>query len=220
MIGMQFVDIGGGELPMGTAAILDSSMAGFDDEGTYITEIHVWNGVGYNIYGWSGTSGTEYLEDPSYDNQWLNDQLEPLEVETFPKAQGVWLKAGSKGSVTIAGEVPTDKSVTVELNVGWNMVANPFPGDVKISSFGMLSDDMAGFDDEGNYITEMHVWNGVGYNIYGWSGTSGTEYLEDPSYDNKWLNDQLEIPEDNVVLPYGRGVWIKAGSSGSITFTK
>ncbi len=101
MIGMQFVDIGGGELPMGTAAILDSSMAGFDDEGTYITEIHVWNGVGYNIYGWSGTSGTEYLEDSEYDNKWLNDQLEiPEDNVVLPYGRGVWIKAGSSGSIT------------------------------------------------------------------------------------------------------------------------
>ena len=219
MIGMQFVAIGGGELPMSTAAILDSSMAGFDEDGNYITELHVWENGNYTRYGWSGTSGTELLEDSSYDNQWLDNQLEKLEVQSLPIAKGVWIKAGSAGSVTIAGEVSTN-AVTVSLDTGWNMVANPFPCDAKVSTFGVLSEEMLGFDEDGNYITELHVWENGNYTRYGWAGTSGTELLEDSSYDNKWLDNQLEIPADDIVVPYGHGVWIKAGSSGSITFTK
>ena len=220
MIGMQFNAVGGGELPLSTAAILSEDMAGFDEDGNYINELHVWENGNYTKYGWSGISGTEYLEDESYDNQWLDDQLEIVDGASFPKAQGVWIRTSSTGSVTIAGEVPTDSSVTIPLTEGWNMVANPFPGDAKVSTFGMLSEDMAGFDEDGNYINELHVWENGNYTKYGWSGISGTEYLEDESYDYKWLDDQLEIVEDNIVIPFGHGVWIKTSSSGSITFTK
>ena len=93
-------------------------------------------------------------------------------------------------------------------------------GELPLSTAAILSEDMAGFDEDGNNVTELHVWNGIGYTRYGWSGTSGTDYMEDPDYDNQWLDDQLEMVEDDVVVPFGHGVWIKAGSAGSITFTK
>ena len=117
----------------------------------------------------------------------------------------------------MSGEVPSEGTVTVPLSVGYNMVCNPYPRTVKASDFGVLSSDMAGFDEDGNYATKMMIWKDGNYTTLGWSGTSGTEYLEDSSLDNKWLNLDYEETEDTV--DYGHGVWIKAGSSGSITFS-
>ena len=85
-----------------------------------------------------------------------------------------------------------------------------------LSTVGTLDNEMAGFDEDGNYDSEMRVWNGKGYTTYGWSGTSGTDVLENSSLDNKWLNLDLELEETE--LPIGHAVWITAEKAGTITF--
>ena len=119
--------------------------------------------------------------------------------------------------MTISGEVPTGKTVTIQLASGFNMVANPYPGAVAIATFGVLSNDMAGFNDDGDFATTMRVWNGNGYTTYGWSGTSGTDVLDDASFDNQWLD--LGLNKVTGTIPFGTAVWILADKAGSITFT-
>ena len=218
MIGMQFVEVGSADAKaLSTAATLDSSMAGFDEDGNYATELKVWKNGNYTTYGWSGDSGTEYLEDETLDSKWLNLDYEEDPEASLDAPDAVWIKAATAGTVTVCGQVPAENSVTVPLAVGYNMVANPYPKTVKVADFGVLSANMAGFDEDGNYATELKVWKNGNYTTYGWSGTSGTEYLEDPSLDNKWLNLDYEETDDTV--DFGHGVWIKAASAGSITFT-
>ncbi len=219
MIGVQFVEVGTGAAKALTdAMLLDASMSGFDEDGNYATVLKVWKNNNYTTYGWSGTSGTTVLEDSSYDNKWLNDQTEIDDTASLAAEDAVWIKAEKAGTVLVAGEVPTNTVVTIPLVVGWNMIANPFPKSVKVSTFGVLSANMEGFDEDGNYATVLKVWKNNNYTTFGWSGTSGTKILEDPSYDNKWLNDQTEI-DDEATVDFGHGVWIKAASAGTITFT-
>ena len=216
MIGVQFAEVGtGAAKDLMTAPQLASTMDGFDAEGNFATEMMVWENGTYTTYGWSGSSGTDVLEDSSFDNKWLNGDLEEVDDVEAAAYDAVWIKAGSAGSVTISGQVPTN-DVTVALTTGYNMVANPFPMTVPVTTFGTLSAEMAGFDAEGNFATEMMVWKNGTYTTYGWSGSSGTDVLEDDSFDNKWLNGDLEETDDEV--DFGHGVWIKAGSAGSITF--
>ncbi len=217
MIGVQFVDIGGAVKDVASVAKLDANMAGFDDEGNFATTMLVFkNGDYLPDFGWSGTSGSAYLDDADLDNKWLNPDLEETD-DTLNRSEAFWVKAGTAGTITLLGEVPTG-TITVPLSVGYNMVANPFPKTVKVADFGTLSASMEGFDDEGNFATTMLVFkNGDYLPDFGWSGTSGSAYLDDADLDNKWLNPDLEETDDTVDV--GHAVWIKAGSSGSITFT-
>ncbi len=216
MIGVQFVNIGGGVKDVATVGTLDSTMAGCDDEGNFATTMLVWrNGNYLPTFGWSGTAGTDYFDGEVPDKEWLNYDLEET-ADTLAGFDAFWLKAGSAGSITILGEVP-EGEVTVPLSVGYNMVANPLPKAIKVSEFGKLSASMAGCDDEGNFVTTMLVWkNGNYLPTFGWSGTSGTDYFDGEVPDNKWLNYDLEETDD--VVEAGHAVWIKAGSAGSITF--
>ena len=218
MIGAQFLKVGGSDLDLSTVGTLDSQMPGFDSDGNYDTELRVWNGRGYEYYGWSGTSGTDVLEDSTLDNKWLNGDLEEPEDETVSASGGFWIKAGTSGTITISGEVPSASSIEVPLIAGFNLVANPFPADVKLSEFGQMDSSYPGFDSDGNFAAELRTWNGRGYEYYGWSGTSGTDVLEDSSLDNKWLNGDLEEEDDTKVL-LGHAVWIKTEAAGKITFT-
>ena len=217
MIGMQFVTVGDQSAQdLSTAAQLDSAMAGFDDEGTYASKLQTWDGTKYSTFGWSGSSGTDVLEDDTMNNKWLNVDLEETD-DTLAKASAVWIIAEKAGTVTLSGEVPSDASVEVPLVAGFNMVANPYPAEVDVADFGVLDSSYAGFDDEGTYASKLQIWNGTKYTTFGWSGSSGTEVLEDSSLDNKWLNVDLEATDD--VVSYGQGVWIIAEKAGSITFT-
>ena len=217
MIGVQFTQIGGDALALPEVGILDSTMAGFDEDGVYDTEMRVWNGVGYDYYGWSGTSAGEYMDDESLNNKWLNLDFEE-EVDAARNAgSGFWIKAGSSGNITISGQVPEAETVETPLTSGYNLVANPYPANVAISDFGTLDGSFSGFDEDGNYAVEMRVWNGIGYDYYGWSGTSAGKYMDDESLNNKWLNLDFESVSDPI--PYGHGVWIKTSQSGTITFT-
>ena len=220
MVGVQFRQVGGGNLDLSTAGVLEDSFAGFDDEGAFANELQVWNGVnGYTVYGWSGTSGTDVLEDPTLDNQWVDLDLAAI-TEEAKAGSGFWIKAATAGDITISGEVPTDATTSQDLTSGFNVVANPYPGAVPVSKFGTLDATFEGFDEEGTFATELQVWNGVnGYTVYGWSGTSGTDVLEDPSVDGKWVDLDLAVPDDTVTIPFGTAVWIKTPHAGTITFT-
>ena len=96
------------------------------------------------------------------------------------------------------------------------MLAYPYPKEVPISTFATLDASMAGFDDEIIFATEMRVWDGNGYDTYGWTGSSGTDIMEDASMDNKWLNYDLE--DNGDTLSFGEGFWIKAATPGTLTF--
>ena len=216
MIGVQFNQVGGEALPLATVGILDSSMAGFDEDGNYATELMVWDGRGYGMFGWSGSSGTDVLDDDTFDNQWLDDQLEKTDEEMI-RSSAAWVKAGSAGTITISGEVPTEASIDVSIAVGYNMVANPYPGTKSVATFGILDATVPGFDEDGNYAVEMLVWDGRGYASYGWAGSSGTDVLDDPTYDNQWLDDQLE--KTDATIDFGHGVWIKSTAAGTLTFS-
>ena len=219
MIGVQFTEVGttADEKDVSTVGALSADMAGFDEDGNYSTEMMVWrNGNYLPTFGWSGTSASEYMDEPTLDNKWLNLAYEETD-DTLASYDAFWLKSSSGGTITISGQVP-EGPITVPISVGYNMVANPFPKAVKVSEFGLLSSSMPGFDEDGNYDVEMMVWKDGNYlPTFGWSGTSASEYMDEPTLDNKWLS--LAYEETDDVVEAGHAVWIKSGSSGTITFT-
>ena len=218
MIGVQFVKVGTGEAKaLPDAMTLDAGMSGFDEDGNYATVLKVWDGSNYTTYGWSGTSAGEYMDDPTLNNKWLDGDYQEVPEASLAAEDAIWIKAEKAGTVLVSGQVPTNTVVTVPLVAGWNMVANPFPKSVKVSTFGVLSSNMEGFDEDGNYATVLKVWDGNNYTTYGWSGTSAGEYMDDSTLNNKWLDGDYQETNDNV--DFGHGVWIKAGSAGTITFT-
>ena len=113
----------------------------------------------------------------------------------------------------------------IALAAGYNMVGPQFryvgATDMvrDIADVGALDSTMAGYNNDWIFQNTMLVWDPAtkGYTTYGWSGTSGTDVDGDPSYDNQWLNESLEVTTDTI--PFGAGVWIQAATSGSITFT-
>ena len=218
MVGVQFTKIGGDALGLGTVGTMDNETAGFNEDQDFAATMQIWNGNGYDFYGWSGTSGTDLLDNSDLDNQWVDaNSLEPI-TETAENGSGFWIKMVNPGTVTISGEVPSTDTVTVSIVTGYNIVANPYPGAVSIASWGTPDASFAGFNEDQDFALTMQVWNGNGYDFYGWSGTSGTDLLDDATVDNKWV-DANSLEPVNTPIPFGTAVWIKATSAGNITFS-
>ena len=93
-----------GKTPITTFGTLDSSYAGYDDDGVYATEMRVWTGNGYTTYGWSGTSGTEVDEDSTLDNKWLDRDNEEVDG-TIDFGTAVWIYAEKAGTITFSSPV-------------------------------------------------------------------------------------------------------------------
>ncbi len=217
MIGVPFKEVAtdGATKSITEIGKLSSGFAGYDDNYDFTTRMEVWNGTGYDFYGWAGTSGTDVDGDASLDNTWTDLDAEPVS-ETLQVGEGFWVKAANTGTITLAGEVVTT-NVTVSLMSGYNIVANPYPCDLKVTNFGRLDNSFAGYDDNYDFTTRMEVWNGTGYAFYGWAGTSGTDVDGDASLDYTWTD--LDAEPVDTVIPAGSSVWIKADHSGTITFT-
>ena len=215
MVGVQFSDIGGAEKSLTNVFKLDETFAGYNDDYKFFTKMRIWNGNGYDLYGWAGTAGTDVDDDASLDNTWTDIEAEPVEGEFMPVASGAWIIAEKEGVLTSCGEVVL-KDITINLEEGYNIVCNPFPCEVSITNFGVLDETFAGYDDDYKFSTKMRIWNGNGYDLYGWAGTSGTDVDDDPSLDNTWTDIEAEPVEGTIKA--GEAVWIIAEKAGSITF--
>ncbi|MBR3688691.1 MAG: hypothetical protein IKL85_06420, partial [Lentisphaeria bacterium] len=222
-VGVQFFKVGGTAIDLQSVGVMDDNFTGPDlDTGLFTTELMVWDPAtsGYAYYGWSGTLGTDVLDNSDLDNVWLDENLELPEGETTPAGAGFWINTSSSGNMTISGEVPADSTKEISLSTGFNMVANPYPVATPISGFGKLDSSYTGPDlDTGLFTTELMVWDPAtsGYTYYGWSSSLGTDVLDNSDLDNVWLDENLELPTESI--PCGGAVWINASNAGKITFT-
>ena len=216
LVGVQFTEVGGTDLSLATVGTLPSEDDGVTEDGDFVTTLKCWTGNGYKTYGWSGSAGTDLLDNPELDNQWLDADLAPADADA-EVSSGFWVKAPKASTLTISGEVPSDASIEVPVAAGANIVANPYPVATKISEFGQLDSSFAGITEDGDFVNTLKVWTGNGYVTYGWSGTAGTDLLDNPSLDNKWLDSDLQIVTTEI--PYGTAVWIKTEKAGTLTFS-
>jgi hypothetical protein len=143
-----------------------------------------------------------YLEYTYYTatGSWYNKQFDVVDNEVIPKGSAVWLKDGGGGSEPVhSGPVPSGDSYDVDFGVGFNMIGNPYPVNMKVSDISSpaLSD--------GDVI---YYWDGTEYQQYTYYTATGS-----------WYNKQFDVV-DNTVIPVGKGVWLSASASGTITFTK
>ena len=203
-------DLVGGSDGLVTDVLDATNLSGVDmDTGDFTSQIQIWEGDGYAIYGWAGDIGDAY-----YNNKWLDEStLEPVSLPA-PKGTAFWIKAGTTADVCFSGEVATNATYSISVGAGYNMLANPFPETISIQQ--IQSDNLSGVDmDTGDFTSQIQIWEGDGYAIYGWAGDIGDAY-----YNNKWLDESTLEPVTDVNLDIGTGFWIKTGSNADIVFTK
>ena len=91
-IGVQFVNVGGDPKTLLDVVRLDDTYDGYTSAYKFPNQMQIWNGNGYDFYGWAGTSGTEVDDDPSLDNTWTDLGAEATDA-TIPYGTAVWIKA-------------------------------------------------------------------------------------------------------------------------------
>lgn len=134
---------------------------------------------------------------------------------TFKPGEGFWLK-GSGKQIQSQGEVLLNADVVVNtLALGMQMVANPFPVDVKLADMIVESDS---YISAGNVVAQILNDDGTTNTSYYWiynathGGTSGTA---------GWYKAKTGKPadlvtkEDDIGLKPGEAYWVK-GSGKNI----
>ena len=209
MIGNQFLAVGGdsfqniNEMFKGS----DGFIAGTGDDNA--DSILTWNGSAYdNIY---------YLDDYTEPYEWYNTKdLDNATTDTVTTGQGFWLKHLGTESITatLAGEVPSDATITVTLVPGLNFVANPYPMAIcPNSDYFTVSGSVAGTGDDN--ADSILTWNGSAYdNIY---------YLDDYTEPYEWYNTKdLDNAVSTPILEPAMGFWYKhlGSENATLTFSK
>ena len=216
LIGSQFLNIGGTTKDINEFIVDGSQLAGLSDEGEYQTKIRVWTGNGYDTFGWLDSDDGTLNEVPEWNNTWLLNDFSDIAVENMDLGKGVWIIAANTGTITVSGEVSTEDSYTIDVQEGFNLIANPFPSAISIQN---IKTDVDGLSDEGEYQTKIRVWTGNGYDTYGWLDSQDGTDNEAPEWNSSWLlNDFSDLAD--VTLKVGEAIWFIAPSAGTVTFTK
>jgi hypothetical protein len=165
-----------------TGVTLGNAFTGLSDESV----LFVWN-----------TNNT-YTRYTYYDGfGWYQGATESNDVEIV-KGAALWLRDGGSGSSPIhTGTVPEQASIDVNIVVGFNLISNPYPVNLRIGDI-----DTSG-------LTENDV-------IFVWNGSSYTRYTYYAGFG--WYQGATE--SNDIEIPAGQGFWLRSESAGSLTFTK
>ena len=165
-----------------------------------------WTGTGYSTYWFYDATGTDDA-DPEYDKKWYDviDDSAPT-AEGLDAADGAWFISRGAKTLTIAGEV-SKSEVEVPLQVGYNLVANPFPAPITLND---PSIDWAAKGVVGSTALEtadnIKTWTGTGYTTYWFYDATGTDDA-DPDYDKKWYDVVDDSTPSGASIPAGAGFW-------------
>ena len=150
--------------------------------------------------------GSGWLEDGWYKE----DQMTPVDdTDIISTGEALFVVAGSDMVLTYSGEVIVGKPV-VESPVGFSMVGNPTPVQVKISDIEVSGAFGAGGDSIQRINTDGS-WGGA---MYYYMTMDGSGWLEDGWY----KEDQMTPVDDTDVIAAGDGLFVVAGSDLTLTF--
>jgi|GEM_PF-1838176 len=148
------------------------------------------------LYVWNANN--TYIKYTYFDGfGWFDGGTNVDSVE-IKQGTGLWLSDGGSGSSPVqSGNVPNAESFDVAIVAGLNMIANPYPVNLK---FGDLDTSEMSDEDE----------------IYAWNGTSYAKYTFFQGFG--WFDGGTNV--DETEIPAGQGFWLQAGVAGTITFAK
>lgn len=165
----------------------------------------------------SGGAWSDYYFHTGF-NQWRQGSL-PVSrdnIVIYPNAGITYTrKAASNIILPIFGGVPDVGAKTLVGSAGPSYIANNFPVDRAIGSFGF--ENIPGFvkaNPPAIPITSadtVSVWSGVAWNTYHYNAAL-----------SQWREGSLPVNRSSIVVPAGRPIWIqkKTGSSGSVVFSE
>lgn len=155
------------------------------------------DGSGYDYYNY-------LLEcyDPEKDDfvpGW-GDGGEELATSTLAPGTAFWFKAAGNCSATIAGQILTDASKTIDINGGqFSMIANPYPATVNPNDLTWTG---LSYGDQMQVLKD----DGEGYLYYTYLAEAYDAEKDD--FVPGWGDGGEEIVTTGVI-PVGQGAWIK-----------
>ena len=215
LIGSQFLNVGGTVKDVNDF-IVATDLGGLKENWEFTTTMRVWTGTGYRTYGWMDAEDGTNNEMPEWDSTWLLNNMSDVATEDMNLGMGVWIKADAPATITVAGEVATGDTYTIDVNEGFNLVANPFPCEISVQN---IKTDLEGLNENWEFTTTMRVWTGTGYRTYGWMDAEDGTNNEMPEWDSSWLLNNMSDLSD-AILKVGEAIWIVAPSAGTVTFAK
>ena len=110
----------------------------------------------------------------------------------------------------------------IQLSSGYNLIGTQF---VQIGQQAKDIQQLAesttlpGLDDESAFQTTLRLWNGRGYDTFGWLDADDGTANEVPAWNSKWLlYDMSDLAATNIKV--GEGFWIVTTAASSVTFTQ
>ena len=189
----------------GDFKISDIKVAGaFGAGGDSVQKVNA-DGSWGDMYYYLTMDGTGWLEDGWYKA----DQSTPVDdSDVIGVGEALFVSAGSDMTFTYSGEVLSGKPV-VTVGIGYSMVGNPTPIQVKLSEIKVAGAFGAG----GDSVQKVNA-DGSWGDMYYYLTMDGTGWLEDGWY----KADQSTPVDDSDVLDVGDGVFISSGSDLTLTF--
>jgi len=205
-----------------------------------------WTPEDENVPGWEQQATTLMIPNAKggYDNYYFaSDGYDDDTEETYAGwcdefgyikkdisltvGLGIWVR-GNKTldtSLTEAGAVPTESSITTDVGAGYTIIGNPFPMAFDIQSVvtsvtptqSWTPDDENVPDWEKNAATIMVPNAKGGYDNY-YYASDGYDEDTDETYVG-WC-DEFGYIKKNVTVPAGTAVWFKTKAAATVTFTK
>ena len=216
MLGAQFLNVGGSVQDIQEIAA-DATMPGLTAEPAFQTTARLWNGSGYDTYGWCGPGDGTANGMPEWDSKWLSTGFDALATAEMDAGTGFWIETSGEGTITFAGEVPAESTVSIPVSAGFNLICNPFPESINIQD--IQSSDLPGLTSDPAFQATIRLWNGSGYDTYGWCGAGDGTANGMPEWDSKWLSTGFDaLATDTIGI--GKGFWIETTTAANITFSK
>jgi len=140
---------------------------------------------------------------------------------------GIWTR-GNKTvdtTLTMAGEVADEDSITTSVGAGYTIIASPFPMGFDLTNITTTATATQSWtpDDENvpnweNDAATIMVPNADGLYDYYYYASDGYDEDTDETYAG-WC-DRYGYIQKNKVIPVGVAIWFKTKAAATVTFTK
>ena len=179
-------------------------MGGGSDYAQKINADGTWG----DMYFYLTMNGTGYVEDGWYKDDFGGEPV--TDADVLGKGEAIIITSAAQFTFTFAGQVAAS-TTDVSIPLGFSMVGNPTPVDVKISSIKVSDDVLGGGSDYAQKINADGTWG----DMYFYLTMNGTGYVEDG-----WYKDDFggEPVTDADVLASGESMIFTSAGEFKVTF--
>lgn len=190
ILGTQFVEVGGKPISI-QDAITDGA-----DQGD---EILFFDGTTYETYPYDLVTFDENWDEAGPG--WVDNETGTQATRTLTPGEGFWYRNGSQKDITVAGEVPATKSVTVTCGGKLQLVSISMPISIKLQDIkfdGVVATD------------EVMFFNGTTYDTFPYDDVTFDENWEEAG--PGWVDNETGTQATKVVDLH-EGFWLRSASA-------